>query len=252
MAKSTPCIDRSGVLAGGSSGSVQGPTGNQTHRHATRKASLLSTVPITVTSLADSGTGTLRAAITTADAGSISNQYAIGFASGLTGTINLTEALANLSNNISITGPGASSLIINRVSTAADFSIFTVNSSYKTINISGVTIKDGNAGTNSGDGVSMNCGTLTVTNSIFSDNSASFGGGGIYNGPNSVSLTVTDTICSGNSASGGGGIHYEGSGALTVSNSTFSSNDGSTGGGIQATGGTLLTVTSSTFSGNYA
>ena len=37
MAKSTPCIDQPGVLAGKSSGSAKGPTGNQTHRHATRR-----------------------------------------------------------------------------------------------------------------------------------------------------------------------------------------------------------------------
>ena len=138
---------------------------------------LLSTVPITVTSLADSGPGTLRAAITTADSGSASNQYAISFASSLSGTINLTEALPNLSNNISITGPGTpTSLTVNRVSTAADFSIFTVNSG-ETVSISMLTIAGAQTASDpnglfyglplsAGGGVD-NMGNLSVTNVIF-------------------------------------------------------------------------------------
>jgi hypothetical protein len=47
------------------------------------------TTVLTVTSLADSGTGTLRAAITAADAGSAADTYKIVFLHGLSGTISL-------------------------------------------------------------------------------------------------------------------------------------------------------------------
>ena len=204
---------------------------------------LLSTVPITVTSLADSGTGTLRAAITTVDSGSDSNQYAISFASGLTGTINLTEALPNLSNNISITGPGASSLNVNRVATAADFNVFTVQIA-KTVNISNITIMDNYSGSYNYSGIS-NGGTLTVNNTIFTDNSNSINNGG--------TLTVNNTIFTNNgisgTATGGieniatGGIINDGT--LTVTNSTFTDN---TGRSIWNNG--TATVSDSTFIGN--
>ena len=173
---------------------------------------LLSTVPITVTSLADSGNGTLRAAITTANAGSTSNQYAIGFSSGLWGTINLTEALPNLANNISITGPSTpTSLTVNRVSTAANFSVFTINIG-DTVSISNITVADGN-GTNSG-GVSNN-GTTAISNDIFTANNNS----AIYN---NGSLTVAGSTFASNSAgiNGGGGIDNN-AGSSLVTNSVF-------------------------------
>ncbi len=59
-----------------------------------------------------------------------------------------------------------------------------------------ITITGGNV---SGDGGGIfNDGTLTVTNSTFSGNSAVDGGGGIYN--SGGTLTVTDSTFSGNSA----------------------------------------------------
>jgi hypothetical protein len=58
---------------------------------------------LTVTSLADSGPGTLRAAIQTADA-SQSGNFTIDFA--VTGKVDLQSVLPDLANNISIKGPG--------------------------------------------------------------------------------------------------------------------------------------------------
>jgi hypothetical protein len=100
-----------------------------------------------------------------------------------------------------------------------------------------------------------NYGTLTVSNSTLSGNSASgYGGrgGGIYSGG---TLTVSNSTLSGNTASGlyfsgqGGGI-YNG-GTLTVSDSTLSGNSADYGGGGIDNGGTL-TVSNSTLSGNSA
>ena len=58
---------------------------------------MLSTIPLMVNSLADSGVGTLRFEITVADKGAITNpanQYVITFKKGLIGTIDLTQTCA--------------------------------------------------------------------------------------------------------------------------------------------------------------
>src|SRR5262245_64770718 len=73
---------------------------------------LPSRVGLTVTSLADSGAGTLRAAIQAADLGSPSDKFTIGFA--VTGTIDLQSPLPDLNNTIAIQGQGASSLTVER------------------------------------------------------------------------------------------------------------------------------------------
>ena len=92
-------------------------------------------------------------------------------------------------------------------------------------------------------------GTLTLINSTVSGNTAGHGGGIWSKG----TLTLTDSTVSGNTATGtysqgGGGIWHEGT--LTLTNSTVSGNTGDYGGGIY-NGGTL-TLTNSTVSGNTA
>jgi hypothetical protein len=84
------------------------------------------------------------------------------------------------------------------------------------VTISGLTITNGNANLNT-DGVSLgggifnNGGTLTITNSTLSGNSASDAGGGIFNSVShsnatNVSATITNSTLSGNSAGIAGGI----------------------------------------------
>jgi hypothetical protein len=91
-------------------------------------------------------------------------------------------------------------------------------------------------------------GTLTLTDSTLSGNSAPAGGGGIFN---TGTLTVSTSTLSGNSAAAGGGIWN--TGTLMVSNSTLSGNSTTRsfvggGGGIANNG--ALTVINSTLSGN--
>jgi uncharacterized repeat protein (TIGR02543 family) len=101
-------------------------------------------------------------------------------------------------------------------------------------------------------------GTLTITNSAFSDDTAGYGGA-IDSGDNGTgTLTVTNSTFSGDSAPYGGGIDsgLEGNGTLTVTNSTFSGDSASDdfGGGIDSGqyGTGTLTVTNSTFSDDIA
>jgi hypothetical protein len=265
---------------------------------------LPSQVTLTVTSLADSGTGTLRDAIQTADAGTSSDKFTIGFASGLTGTIELQGALPDLTNSIDIQGPGASSLTVEPAAgVSLTAAIFTVDMG-QSVSLSGLTIANGNDGGilnfggtltvssctlcgNSataavGGGIANEVGfspdsttlaTLTVSNSILENNSASRGGG-IDNGP-ACTLTVSNSKLCGNSATAIGGVIFT-NGPLTVSYSTLADNSAALGGGIfnayigttvrnstlcgnsatQGGGiynvGSLLTVINSTLSGNSA
>jgi Ca2+-binding RTX toxin-like protein len=101
--------------------------------------------------------------------------------------------------------------------------------------LNGLTVADGDSASGLGGGI-LNRGTLTVSNSTLSGNSAS-SGGGIYN---SRSATVSSSTLSGNSASNsGGGIYNHDQGALLeVSNSTLSGNGaGQSGGGIEHSDG---------------
>jgi hypothetical protein len=174
---------------------------------------------------------------------------------GVTGTINLSFGLPNLTHSISIEGPGANSLTVRR-DTGGYYGIFTVGSG-TAVRIAGMTIANGFVNGGIGGGIYNDYGTLTVSNSTISGNSAyevcpfdyCYGGfgGGIYN---DGTVTLNNSTVSGNFADyvGGGGIFN--SGTVTLNNSTVSGNsaDGN-GGGIYISGGTL-TVNNSTISGN--
>src|SRR5207244_5877472 len=75
-----------------------------------------------------------------------------------------------------------------------------------------------------------NGGRLTVLNSRFSGNTATYAGGSIEN--DGGTITVIDSMFSGSSATAGGAIDSEG-GTVTVANSSFSGNDATAGGGIE-------------------
>jgi predicted outer membrane repeat protein len=209
---------------------------------------LPSQVGLAVSSLADSGPGTLRAAILTADAGSHSDKFTIGFA--VTGTIDLQSPLPDLNNSITVQGPGASSLTVERAAGASFASAIVTVDSGQTASLSGLTIANGN------DGGVFNNGTLTVSACTITGNSVPlFGqGGGILNCEGA--LTVSGSMISGNSAYVGGGISSTGTiasgGTLTISNSTISGNAAiAEGGGIDFDG-VSLTVSGSSVSGNTA
>jgi hypothetical protein len=108
-----------------------------------------------------------------------------------------------------------------------------------------LTITHGKA-TDVGGGI-RNLGTLALTNSTLSANSATYGA--IYN--DSGTLTLTNCTIQSNSAAGAGGGLFNNSGRLTLTGSTVSSNSANfgQGGGIYSANG-LLTVTDSVLSAN--
>ena len=162
------------------------------------------------------------------------------------GTITLTTTIY-INKNLTIDGTGQTVTI----SGGGTVQVMDVDSASLTLN--NLTIANGSVATGptGGGGIYLRAGgTLTVTNSTFSDNSTINNGGGIFQ--NGGTLIITNSTFSGNSAASGGGI-ASGSGTTTITNSTFSGNSatGGTGGGIDI-GGSTTTITNSTFSGNSA
>jgi len=138
---------------------------------------------VIVTNLLDtSGSGSLRWAITTANASATINT--ITFASGNTGTITLTSALPAISDNLTITGAGLTSTIIDGNNLYRPFNI----SSGKSLTISAMTLKKGQA-TNGGL-IFNGSGTLSATNMRFTSMS---GGSAVFNNNNGAVSTLTDT-----------------------------------------------------------
>jgi len=183
---------------------------------------------------------TLREAINAAN--SISGANTIVFDSALgVATITLGSALPAISDTAGLTINGGGDI---QVSGANAYRVFYVNPSVPLM-LDSLTVANGNVDFGGG---ALNYGTLAITNSIFSGNSASNGGGIFNNGGGT--LTITNSTFSGNSAPHGGAVINFNN--MTITNSTFSGNSASTsGGGIRTDTGTL-TITNSTFSGNSA
>ncbi len=203
----------------------------------------------------DSGAGSLRAVIAAVCAGST-----ITFAPSVRGTINLTSGELLIDKSLTISGPGANLLSVQRSAAAgtANFRIFHIGSFTAVASIAGLTIANGNTPRNAasinGGGIA-NFGTLTVTNSVITGNQTGDSGGGIVN---RRTLTIRNSTISGNSATGGIGGGIDSTGTLEITHSTVSGNSVSGGdfglsfgGGIANRGG-MVTVATSTISGNAA
>jgi hypothetical protein len=206
---------------------------------------LLTTPTLVVSSLADSGTGTLREAISIADS---DQRFSFFIDFAVTGSINLSSALPDLGNNITIQGPGAGSLTVQRIYGSAAGSVFKIDGGY-TASISGLTLAGGDAAALNGGGVD-NSGTATIANCTFSENFA-HNGGAIDNEANATA-TITGCTFTNNSAIGGNGGGIENAGTATVTGCTFTNNNASagTGGGIDSPGS--ATIANCAFTQNTA
>jgi hypothetical protein len=221
----------------------------------------------TVTSLLDSGTGTMRDAIAAAGPGDTID------ATQVSGTITLSGSSLSIGNNLTVIGPGANLLAVSGDNSSAVFTITSGSAGVSGLTITGgsgaygagfandnATLSvtscavSGNSSTNSGGGIYTSGGTTNITNSTVSSNHATVGGGGIYNTDGTTN--VAGCAISGNSSGSGGGLDNFGVGSgstMSVVNSTVAGNSATNGGGIynyQVIGTANLTVVNCTIAGN--
>ncbi len=164
--------------------------------------------------------------------------------SGANEDVALTGDLDIRGSDLTVSGAGASTTIINGNGSATGdrvFDIFGVNAT-----LSKMTIRGGTVSASSGGGVN-NGGNLTIANSVVTGNTANSGGGLSSSG----NLTLTNSALRGNSASGVGGGLFTFSGLITILTSTVSDNSAPNGGGLQIQEGTV-NLRNSTVSTNTA
>ncbi|MBW4680265.1 MAG: calcium-binding protein [Microcoleus vaginatus WJT46-NPBG5] len=210
---------------------------------------------LTVTTNADSGAGSLREAIASAQAGDT-----VQFSSSLANqTISLSSQI-EINKHLTIDGAGATNLTIsgNNASRVfySDWS-YLVPEGYN-ISLKNLTIANGKTtDTDGGAGIRMGyLGTLTVENTEFKNNSA-MKGAAIMAGTSGKTTVINSTFDANDGTSGttdvirergAGGIATVG-GELTVKGSEFTNNKGIVGGAINVLNTELL-VESSSFVNN--
>ncbi|MEP7009422.1 MAG: choice-of-anchor Q domain-containing protein [Acidobacteriota bacterium] len=183
----------------------------------------------TVTTLADSGAGSLRQAIT--DANGAAGADTIDFQAGLLGTILLTTGQLEISDSVTIQGPGAASISVSGNSASRVFYLYNPSSMID-VTISGLTIDSGAAGF--GAGLVDFDENLTLDDVTIRNNNASSSGGGLAVTGGDMALNIQNSRITGNIAgNSGGGIYVATAASVAVKNSTIANNTASNvGGGV--------------------
>jgi hypothetical protein len=233
-------------------------------------------VTITVTNAADSGAGTLRAAVSSA-----TNGDTVVFSLPTPSKISLASVIQMYNQSVNILGPGPTNLFVDGNSNGLGiFSIYNQSTNAVTVTIAGLTLTNGalpdsSSGLN-GAAIYNESSTLTVSNCVFSGNSAGINLGGAIanvgryygNYPNYLGrpahLYLINSIFENNSALEGGAVFNDGSSGcqstpalatVVATNCTFRGNVAGFGGAI-ANGGfcgggtSIVQVANCTFTGN--
>ncbi len=161
----------------------------------------------TVTTLADSGPGSLRQAILRANASAEADNITFEglFSDTIPDSINLTSQLPAFIGPTSIHGTGADMLTVQRPASATtDFRIMEILGSGD-VTLSDMTIRGGKLGADmNGGGISNLQGRLTLNRVVITENSVGQSGGGIYNFFGN--LILNQCVLSNNNADAGGGL----------------------------------------------
>jgi CSLREA domain-containing protein len=175
------------------------------------------------------------------------------------GTYTLTRAGADdtayngdldITGALTLSGAGAASTLISGGS-GFDNRLFEVITA--TVQLSGVTLRDGNnVGTGDGGGLNNRGGWVTLINSAVVSNTAAAAGGGLAN-TGALTLTNTSVLSNtANGASGGGGLYNNG-GTVSFTNVTLSGNRAKdNGGGLRNRNNGVSTLTNVTLTNNTA
>ncbi|NCT68590.1 MAG: hypothetical protein GXC76_13265 [Rhodanobacteraceae bacterium] len=178
-------------------------------------APLAGAATLTVTTLNDSGAGSLRAAITQANA--TTGTDTIQFQNGLQGTIDLSGGALVITESLSIVGPGAGKVTIDANGRSRVFRFDNPQGLDRTWAISGLTVRRGLANNGNDDS-----------------------GGGLFYEATSVhaQITLNDMVFTQNTAARKGGAISVAGANLTLGNTTLSNNISQ--GGFQPSGGGLF------------
>ncbi len=209
----------------------------------------------------------------------------IVFQAGMGYTLTLSGQLPAITSDITITGRGAGTTIIqaNASPDTATYRVFEVSAGGN-LTLNNLTVQNGkcagacstigdygggiynNGGTLTLNGVDVlnnyatiygggisSYGTLTLTDSRVSGNQAVYGGGGIFTGSVNAYTTIIRSQLTNNNVTGGlGGAIYNGGITLTMSDSTISGNFASEDGGGIYNGLDPVTISGSTITNNTA
>ena len=206
----------------------------------------LSCKEITVTSAADGGAGSLRAAL-----GAVSAGCPVTFAPSLAGqTITLTSGPLTLGKSVTldasaapgltISGNNADRVLIVNAGTTATVKYLTVKNGYGW-QLAGGILNNG----------SLTLDHVTVTDNVMATDAGDFwqGGGGIYNGGGSTLNLIDSSVTNNTARWSGGGVYSFFNSTTSIVRSIISGNtSGDVGGGIRSLGN--MWITNSTLSGN--
>ena len=202
---------------------------------------------VVVTTLNDSGTGSLRAAIAkVADGGMVTFDPALAG-----GTVTLTSPLVvakgvtvdgSAAPGLALSGGGADRVLVVDPGATATFAHLTMRDGYG-FQLAGAVLNNGD----------LTLDHVTVTDNTMTTNAGDFwqGGGGIYNGDGATLALRDSTVSNNTSGWAGGGVYSFFNTTTIVERSTISGNTATdVGGGIRSLGN--ATVVNSTLSGNSA
>lgn len=206
---------------------------------------------IFVTTTADSGVGSLRAAIATAQAGDT-----IAFTLPANSIITLTTGQIEIpaGKNLVIDGSGTAGLAISGNNSSR---ILAINANVVTatnVTLQNLTLRDAYTNQRGGAIVTTDEVSLTLDRVTFNNNVADEGGGAVFAGWNS-DLIVSNSrfennrAIAGNDERGAGAIAFVSPGTLQVTNSDFIGNQGINGAAINSLNG-KLTIANSRFINN--
>ncbi|MSZ89192.1 MAG: hypothetical protein F2585_07590 [Actinobacteria bacterium] len=210
---------------------------------------------IDVTNCDDTGAGSLRDAIATADASAGADTIVISATCTLANPVTLSSEMvvAAAGDDLSIVGPGSATFVLD----GADSTRIMRFENVGDVSLSGITMRGGNGtgGTPDADGGALlinGAGDVRLADVVFDANNSLSAGGGLYT-DNANSVTITGCTFSNNSAVDGGGAFYSlSNGDIVISNSTFVGNNSDSNGGaisVYENPGSF-TMTNSTLTGN--
>ncbi|MBI5774163.1 MAG: immunoglobulin domain-containing protein, partial [Verrucomicrobia bacterium] len=223
----------------------------------TSKVATVTVVYFRVSNLNDSGAGSLRQAVTDANAnsGADSIYFLDDSLNPISGTINLETALPLINASLDMIGPGAAQLTVRRNGAANYRLLETVYGSSPLLQVSGLTLQNGKE---SGGALYQRGGSLRLADCVFDGNDGNGSGGAAVYAFDLNQVTMTNCIIT-NNTGGGGAVFIQGNITNLIVDCRFVNNSttfGGVGGALaispMAFGETRTVIDRCTFSGNSA